>query len=177
MFCVFRRMFVSTLCIALLSTGASWGQDQSANKTSPLLEKVKQLEGEWVAVDPKDGEEDKVVLKYEVTSTGLAVLETYDPDLPTEEVTLYYGDGDSLMLTHYCALGNQARMAAQPESNEGQVAFACVGPSNVKSEDEGHMHKMDMTISDKDHIKVKWTMYQNGKEIQNYPFDLKRKTN
>lgn len=167
------RRSVVFLCLVLV--GAAWGQDRPEPEKHPLLETMKGLAGDWVAADPKEGEEDKVVIRYEVTSTGFAVLETYDPGLPTEEITIYSVDGDALMLKHHCALGNQARMHGKAGAEKAGIAFECIGPGNVASEDDGHMHKMALTIADEDHIQVKWFMYRDGKEANNYPFDLKRK--
>src|SRR5262245_13383962 len=88
------------------------------------LEPFSQLVGEWEGkeLSGKKIEQDLKV-KYKVTSGGSAVVETLFPDTPHEMVTIIHPDGDNLVLTHYCKLGNQPRMKAKAKSEGNQVAF------------------------------------------------------
>ena len=64
------------------------------------------LPGRWRAT--YDGH--AIDVEYRLTSRGTVVVETWMPDTPAETVTTYHLDGDALMLTHYCGLGNQPRL-------------------------------------------------------------------
>ena len=44
---------------------------------------------------------------------GTAVLQTIFPGAPEEMLTVHYTDGDQLVATHYCMLGNQILRDAQ----------------------------------------------------------------
>ena len=180
-----KKRIVGLVSIAMMFLASTLSAQESGSQThekSKSWEMLKNLEGDWIAQDDTTGKAGRIALSYKLTSTGNAIVETYDPGLPTEEITLYFHDGDNLVLTHFCALGNQARMQlddpseSKQESEKKKVSFSCIGPSNVASEDDGHMHRMTISFVDEDHLKTVWTMHKDGKKAQDFPFDLKRRT-
>jgi hypothetical protein len=93
----------------------------------------------------------------------------------SDMVTLYHPDGDSLMMTHYCAAHNQPRMRAGKVSPESRrIAFDFVDATNLASPDAGHMHRLVMTFEDRDRIVQEWTWREKGKETIEI-FTLERK--
>jgi hypothetical protein len=90
-------------------------------------------------------------------------------------VTMYHLDGDDLVLTHYCKLGNQPRMRAEPAKEANKIEFKFIGSTNLKSEDEQHMHQATLTIDGKDHFKTEWVSCKDGKTCHQVGFDLVRK--
>ncbi|MDR4471533.1 MAG: hypothetical protein MRJ92_02410 [Nitrospira sp.] len=50
--------------------------------------------------------------KIALGSGGTTLTETLTPPDSPPMTTMYYSDGDQLMLTHYCSLNNQPRMRA-----------------------------------------------------------------
>ena len=66
----------------------------------------------------------KSQISYKVVSGGSALMETIREPNGTEMVTGFHPDGDRLLMTHYCSLGNQPRMRADGLSDGGKkVAF------------------------------------------------------
>ena len=111
--------------IALFAVGNG---SNAGEKTKPVnvqrLEALKKLAGDWVAVG-KDGKATaKVISSIRVTSAGTAVQETLFPGSDHEMVTMYHLDGDDLILTHYCSLGNQPRLRAEPGKDSEEVTAA-----------------------------------------------------
>ena len=97
------------------------------------LEQFKQLAGEWDCSElTKEGL--KVHVKYKVTAAGSAVVETLFPDTDHEMVTVIHPDGDALVLTHYCMLGNQPQMRAAGKGDGKEIAFKFTRASNLKSD-------------------------------------------
>ena len=137
------------------------------------LEQFKQLAGEWVGKEIEDGK--AVHVKYKVTSNGSTVIETLFPNTAHEMVTVIHPDGDDLALTHYCALGNQPHMKADGKGDGNKFAFKFTGASNLKSENDMHMHEVTYTFVDKDTLKAEWTHYKDGKAGGTVVFELKRK--
>jgi hypothetical protein len=126
------------------------------------LEKMKKLAGTWVAAD-KDGKPtDQVVSVIKVTAGGSAVHETLFPGQPQEMVSVYTADGPDLIMTHYCVLGNQPRMKADPKSPPNQIVFRFVGGTNLDPAKDKHMHEATLTIVSDDQIEVKGTGWENG---------------
>ena len=63
----------------------------------------------------------KIVSVIKVTAGGSAVHETLFPGSAHEMVSVYHLDGADLVMTHFCALGNQPRMKADPKSPANQI--------------------------------------------------------
>src|SRR5207249_3172213 len=87
----------------------------SQAKESPAkaaFEKMKGLAGTWVA-SGNDAEMKDAQVVYRVTAGGSAVMETIMPGTDHEMVSLCTLDGDKIVLTHYCVLGNQPHMTSK----------------------------------------------------------------
>ena len=65
-------------------------------------------------------------------------------------------------MTHYCVIGNQPRMKADPNSSESQIVFQFAGGGNLDPKKDKHMHEVTLTFIDDDHIEVKGTGWENG---------------
>jgi hypothetical protein len=170
------RIVCSTLFAALLAVAAIAGET-APSASAQRFGELKKLIGDWYEAG-KDGKPtDKLVSSIRVTSAGTAIEETLFPGGDHEMVTMYHLDGDDLMLTHYCALGNQPRMKAEPGSDAKRIVFKCVGATNLKSEDEQHMHQATLTIADGDHLQAEWASNKEGKECHRVVLNLVRKPN
>jgi hypothetical protein len=164
-----RRFLVSGLMLTLLLSfsQASYGDGKPAAKlpappTNAGLEKMKKLAGTWVAADEDGKPTDQVVSIIKVTAGGSAVHETLFPGQPQEMVSIYTADGADLILTHYCVLGNQPRMKADPKSPANQIVFRFAGGTNLNVAKDKHMHEATLTFVSDDRIEVKGTGWENG---------------
>ena len=101
--------------------------------------------------------------------------ETLFPGSDHEMVTMYHLDNGDLVLTHYCMMGNQPRMRAEPNNEVNRIVFNFIGGSNLKSADEPHMHQATLTIKGKDHFESKWIACKSDKSCHEVRFDLTRK--
>ena len=164
------------LVIALLAVAHSAGAGEKVKPaTSPRFEALKKLAGDWVAIG-KDGKPTKkVISSIRVTSAGTAVQETLFPGSDHEMVTMFHLDGGDLVLTHYCMLGNQPRMRAEPGKDAKKILFKFIGGTNLKSNDDHHMHQATLSIADKDHFQAEWVSCKEGKPCHTVKFYLVRK--
>ena len=136
----------------------------------------KKLAGDWVGKGVADsGHGEKVSVNFKVTAGGSAVVETELPGTAQEMVTIIHPDGNDLILTHYCHVGNQPQMRAPGRLDGKQVAFKFVRATNLKSEKDMHMRSVTYTFVDDDTLKAEWTLYQEGKPGGSAVFELKRK--
>jgi hypothetical protein len=143
-----------------LATAARGPFAEAREEPHPALERLKSLEGHWVGPAEWDQGGQKASVEFEVsykvTSAGKAVLETMMPGTPGEMVTVYHLDGEDLVLIHYCTSGNQPRMKLEPSSNENDLAFRCLGGTNM-TEDDSHMHSARVVVVDSDHVRGEWS--------------------
>lgn len=146
---------------------------RAANESqkSVLVERVKTLAGTWEGQSPEGAH----VTTFAVSSNGSAVRELMFPGTPHEMTNMYHMDGDSLLMTHYCAMGNQPRMRATVGRDPNELRFEFDGVSNLRAEDEMYMGSMTMTIVDQDHIKQVWHHYVKGEKGDPTVFELTRK--
>jgi DNA-binding transcriptional ArsR family regulator len=67
-------------------------------------------------------------------------------------VTLYYLDGDHLMMTHFCMANNQPRMRADASSSPSAIKFKFVDATNLSSPEAGHMNAHSIIWKDAEHV-------------------------
>ncbi len=169
-------LLLSAFAVTVLAAGDKKEARKEGEK-HPGLEKFKQLAGEWEGKETEGLHEgQKLHVKYKVTAGGSAVVETLFPGTEQEMVTVIHTDGDDLVLTHYCMLGNQPHMKVDGKTKLSDTfAFKFTGASNLKSDKDMHMHDATYTFVDKDTLKTEWTHYMDGKPGGKVMFELKRK--
>lgn len=128
---------------------------------SALLEQVKKLAGTWEMKDEKGNLMTAAV--FTVSSSGSAVREVMMPGTDHEMTNMYTMDGDALLMTHYCAIGNQPHMKARVGSQPNVLKFETAGVSNLNDVNGMYMGSMTMTIIDNDHVKADWVHLKDGK--------------
>jgi hypothetical protein len=140
------------------------------------FERLKKLAGEWQAASPKDEvAKGKVAIRYQLTAGGSAVVETIFPGEDMEMVSVYHKNGNELLMTHYCCLGNQPRMRARIGANKDELVFEFAGGGNLDPAKDMHIHDGRIRFVDADHIHSEWEMYADGKPGEKHAFDLIRK--
>lgn len=137
---------------------------------NPTWEKLKSLVGEW------DGTESgkPFHVSYKVVSSGTAVLETMDGPDAVQMITIYTPDRGSVLMTHYCAMGNQPRMRAS-KLEKDRLAFTYVDAANLASPSDPHMSGLVLTFIDPDHLSADWTHFTGTKvEVGHFVYARKR---
>ncbi len=164
---------VAAVAVALGAGGFISADEKAAGAAG--LEALKKLAGDWVALD-KDGKPTgQIASSIKLTSGGSAVQETVFPGSDHEMVTIYYLDGNDLVLTHYCMLGNQPHLKADPTSTTNRLVFKFAGGSNINADKDNHMHDAVIEILDDQHVKTAWTRCEAGKACETHGFNMVRK--
>ncbi len=139
------------------------------------FDRLKSLAGEWIDTDGAFGMKGQVAVTYRVTGAGSAVVETLFAGTPHEMVTVYHKDGNELVLTHYCAAGNQPRMRAKT-SEGNRLVFQFDGGSNLDPAKDGHMHDGWIEFVSDSELRAQWNGWSKGKPSAHSPrFQLARK--
>jgi len=148
---------------------------QAEQPAATVFDKLKSMAGDWIDVDGSMGMKDKVAASYRVTGGGNAVVETLFGGTPMEMTTVYSRDGSHVVLTHYCAAGNQPRMRAVTTDGTSLV-FEFDGGSNLDPAKDGHMHNGRIHFVSPGRMKAQWYGWDKGKPSAHMPaFNLARK--
>jgi hypothetical protein len=168
-----RKLAAGALAALLAVTGAAHAQ--SAPPQATPLDRFKALAGDWVDVDGALGMKGKVAATYRVTGAGSAVVERLFVDQPHEMTTVYHLDGADLVLTHYCAAGNQPRMRTR-KTDTAVLFFEFDGGTNFDPARDMHMHEAKIEFVGPDEIRHSWQSWKDGKPAGHAPgFRLVRK--
>ena len=165
----------SMLLTAILAGGPITADNEKEKSSLRQFEVLKKLSGDWVQIDRDGRPTEKVVSSFRVTAAGHALEEKVFPGTDHEMVTMYHMDGPNLVLTHYCTLGNQPRMRAEPATDASKIVFKFIGATNLKSDKEMHMHEATLTFEDENRFQAEWTARQDGAPCHQTRLSMARK--
>lgn len=160
---------VVLIAVAVTATSIL-AQTNSLTDAQKAFNAIKNLPGTW---EGKSTEGEDVRVDFKVTSQGSAVMSEI---LGHEDmISMFHLDGPNrLLMTHYCATGNQPRMQATFSPDGKTMTFDFVDATNLASPDAGHMQRMVLTLVDDNHHTEEWIFVDHGKEHKEL-FDLRRK--
>jgi hypothetical protein len=160
-----RHLLLCPALLLALVVGTLGGEKAGKlphSSTNPAFETMKKLAGTWVVADANGKPTDQVQSIIKVTAGGSAIHETIFPGQPQEMLSVYTVDGSDLVMTHYCVLGNQPRLKADPKSTSNQIVFEFAGGSNLDPSKDKHMHSATLTIVDDSHIEIAGVGWDGG---------------
>lgn len=118
----------------------------SSPDAEKAFQKLQTLVGTWDSDDPKE----PLTVKFRVTSNGSAILSEMEAP-PDNMVTMYHLDNGRLLMTHYCAAGNQPRMVGKISPDGKTISFDFLDGTNINRDQDGHMHRFVITVADANH--------------------------
>jgi hypothetical protein len=137
------------------------------------FEMLQKLAGTWEGKTGGEGVPARVV--YRNAANGSVLMETLFPGTPHEMISMYHRDGQDLVMTHYCAAGNQPRMRFDPKQSTAQtLVFEFTGGTNFDPKKDGHIHSGRITFSGEHTIEAAWSWWENGKLGHDKSFALER---
>jgi hypothetical protein len=149
--------------IAALGILACAALSPASPQPNAAWDKLKTLVGDWkgtyVGADGGEGADGmgEVRISYRLVSNGTTLMETMDSGHDTSMITMYHVDGSRILATHYCAAGNQPRMAAAGLSPDGRtLTFRFVDASNVGPDSEV-MQGLVVTFDGPGRLQQAWT--------------------
>jgi hypothetical protein len=153
-------------CIVLTATAAF---AQSGAQRS--FDQLKSLAGSW---EGKNSMGQPVQVSYRMTAGGSALMSEIVGHGETMISMINFDGPNRLLLTHYCAVGNQPRMQASASPDGKTITFNFVDATNLDSPQSGHMDRVVIAMLGPDHHTEEWNFSDHGKEIKEF-FDLTRK--
>jgi hypothetical protein len=108
---------------------------------------IKSLKGDWHGPAAMKGMPPSHSV-FRVTAGGSAVEETIFPGSQMEMLSVYHMDKGNLLMTHYCAIGNQPRMKLNAKKSTPQeLVFEFDGGTNFNPRRDKHMHSLTLKLS------------------------------
>ena len=158
--------------------------DAQKSDAQKSFDQLKTLAGSWratVTMEPpmkEMGDGKTVDVSLRVTSRGNALVHEMgetgkdDPTKYDHPVTMFYLDGDRLLLTHYCDAGNRPRMAARVSPDGKTVEFDFLDVAG--NTQYGNMYHAVFTLIDTNHHTEDWTFKMKGDKLMHAHMDLQR---
>ena len=160
--------------LALLLAGGN-----AAAEGKSVMDKLARLQGDWIMLDENGAETDMIGSTFRLTAAGSALVEVMAPDNPEgyEMVNMYHADGDRVLMTHYCAAGNQPRMEVKATDDENRLELKFESVTNLASPEAEHMHHAEYIFRGEDRLTTLWWSMQDGKvsEENQVTIELKRR--
>jgi hypothetical protein len=170
-----HRLTWSWIAVALLSMAVSVyagdeaaGDEAAAVDARAAFDMLKSLAGEWTVGVPAEEAEtagETAPHTFHRSANDSVVMETMFAGTEHEMINMYHLDGQDLVLTHYCAGGNQPHLKLdQAASTAKELHFAFDGGTNFDPAKDGHIHAGGITFVDDDHIVSTWIPYYEGEQ-------------
>jgi hypothetical protein len=122
--------------------------------------KLKTLTGAWQAKSAKGA---TIRVSFRAVSADSALVETYITASGKETLTIFHLDGDRLLSTHYCAQGNQPRLALDRSSTADHLVFNFVDATNLAARAESHLVQLDFVFKSAAKFSMTETYEEAGK--------------
>ncbi len=160
----------TAISFAMILTALAAVAEPNSQKSFDML---KTFSGSW---EGKTSQGQPVQVSYRMTAGGSALMsEIVMPDMKMHDmISMFHMDGDRMLMTHYCATGNQPRMVATLSPDGKSVTFDFVDATNLATPSAGHMNRVIFSVVDANHHTEEWRFVQDGKEVVEL-FDLTRK--
>ncbi len=144
-----------------------YDRGNSAQQLRHFLE----MEGEWRIVG---GERSQGATHlYRTIANGTVAVETAFPGEPHEMITVFHLNGAKLVMTHYCAAGNQPYMVAEHPSGD-RVHFRFERASDLNDPKAPHMRDASYHFIDRDRVDSTWSYWEGGEAVSEMSLDLER---
>ncbi len=154
-------LFLGLLVVAgCQTTSPTVHPDATAEHDATMLGQISGLLGDWEMTDEEGTRHHAAT--FAMTAGGSAVREIMFPGDAQEMTNLYHMDGGDLVITHYCAAGNQPRMVASQavETDDGTVfRFELESVSNLRESHDHYMGDMTLTIFKAGGLRQDWRSY------------------
>jgi hypothetical protein len=107
-----------------------------------------------------------IEMTYESASKGSIVTEQFG-----QELSVFYRDGQSLLMTHFCNAGNQPRLRLRENTQPGIFEFQMFDITNLQSADADHVERVVYRIIDGKMIDLE-IVWKNGKSEESEKYIL-----
>lgn len=131
-----------------------------AAEAQTAFDRLKSLVGHWEGRTTKGR---VLAVDYRLTANGSVLVETWTLSPTRESMTVYHRDGERLLATHYCPIGNQPRLALEPSAGTDTLAFDVESVTNLVDPKTSHQQRFAITFRGADAFDRDETYIEDGK--------------
>ena len=170
---IHRPLALSALVLLAAAGLAAAGEPAAGLDAQAAFDKLKALAGDWYATsEAMPGH--RADHQIRVSAGGSVVMETMMAGSDHEMINMYHLDGDDLVLTHYCAGGNQPTMRLdRAKATATELPFVFTGGTNLPATDP-HIHDAVLTLNDDGSVLAHWTSSAAGEKGEDLVITLRR---
>ena len=177
------RAILQAALICVVFLAAASPAHAGGVEAQTAFDELKSLAGTWRGKPEGEGAEaeaeakkvGEVIHEFRVSAAGTVVMETMGPGTEHEMINMYHLDGKDLVLTHYCAGGNQPTMKLNREkSSVAKLVFDFTGGTNLDPSKDQHIHAAEIKVVDGNHLESAWSGYAAGEQVSTMTFHLAR---
>ncbi len=162
-----KALRIAACILIMLSAAVVFGQSDAQKS----FDQLKSLTGSW---EGKNSQGEPVTVSYRMTAGGSALMSEIDGHGEQMISMIHFDGANRLLLTHYCAVGNQPRMLAVASPDGKTFTFKFLDATNLDSPQSGHMDHVVIAMLDANHHTEEWNFTDHGKEMKEV-FDLTRR--
>lgn len=137
-----------------------------ANNPQAAFDTLKGLQGKWAI--QSEGKTLAISMSYEVGSKGSIVTEQFG-----KELSVFYRDGQGLVMIHFCNAGNQPRLRLRENGPSGVLEFETFEITNLKAPDTSHVQRVIYRLIDPNTVDLE-IVWQQGKSQSSEKYHLFR---
>jgi hypothetical protein len=127
----------------------------------------KSFNGKWSI--QSDGKLLPIEMTYDNGSKNSIVAEQFG-----KELSVFYRDGQDLLMTHFCNVGNQPRLKLKGDSKIGYLEFVTFDVTNLENQETPHVQKVVYHIINEKHIELE-LVWKLGKSERSEKYILNKK--
>lgn len=164
-------VMLGTVLVGCAGSGSAKPVAQASDaQRAALLDRVKGLAGEWDMLDDSGAVIGKS--RFSVSSNGSSVRELMFMGTAHEMTNMYHMDGSDMVVTHYCAEGNQPRMRAKAAGAD-RIPFAFESVTNLKPGGE-YMGGLTLVWEKDGTVRQEWVTFKDGKPQPAFSLRMRR---
>jgi hypothetical protein len=170
-----KRTLTSVLCVLVLclagavyaaddATVAEQSPDRVIYDAETAFAFLSSMAGSWEGNSREHDHAAAAARRVDVrtSAAGSAVIQTLYPGAPQEMLNVFHMDGDTLLLTHYCAAQNAPVMKFEKTDVPGEIRFVFNGGTNFDAAVDVHAHEGSFHVKDRDTVASSFITWAGG---------------
>lgn len=139
----------------------------ASGNADSVFESFKALKGKWTI--RSDEKTIPVEMTYDDGSKNSIITEQFG-----KELSVVYRDGNDLLMTHFCNVGNQPRLKLVNNSTLGLIEFEKFDVTNLNDKSSPHVQRIIYKIIDTKNLNLE-IVWKKGLVIESEKYSLTRK--